>query len=1137
MGSHLFNNSDASRRKPRSLCLFGKALVVAAVSTALALLLRKIVRQDLSLWLLPAVALLTSLATALWAVRCRERVLSSDARYKDVLDSVGTALMVIEPDGNIAYMNPATERLLGYHASELTTLGLPRELLAPGEADHLVHEMERHCGFSPSSATGNQTMLAAYLHCVQTLPPSQVPSFQLQLQRKDGSTRLATLHVSAFEAGGAQRGLIAVAIDESSTLRREQQLRETQESYRDLFESASEMIAMLSPTGRFLYVNPAWKACFGLDDAALLALDSFEQLFAPGYSNDAVRFFRAALEGKTVDREPVCHHTPDGRVLNVELSFSLRQKAGKPIAVRCLLRDVTQQKQREHRLALQLAIGQIIGENDAPLSTARRILEALSLAQNWDLVVLWKIEPGNQRLEFGAAWSATEPFAEALLQESMGVGFAPGEELVGQVWQNGHTRWIAELATVPQTSRLAIAQSRQMRSAWAVPVRADKRVLAVLEFYSRFALGEDREALASIEMAATSLGQMLARSEEQGRALEMARRQEVLLDAVAEGICGLDRNGVVRFANPAATSLLAAPATRLIGSSLHDLLHGSAPADCSCDEDCPLRAAVTCHKVSSSETTIFRADGDAFPAEFTLTPLLEQGRFSGSVLSFRDVSQRNALDRLKDEFISTVSHELRTPLTSIRGALGLLSSGMLGPLGVKPANLLRIALNNSERLVRLINDILDLERIQSGREPLAFRSMQLNDVVRQAVDGITPMAENAGVKLIHDATQVELIADPDRLLQVLTNLLSNAVKFSPEGATVSVILHPGSEGVTLSVIDHGRGIPADKLESVFGRFQQVDASDARQKGGSGLGLAICRTIVVQHSGRIWAERNPVRGTTFRVYLPYQPSPQESLEDLTAPEPGHGSILLAGAGDAIRPRIVALLVRHGYRVVEAATVEHALEAARNKVEAIVLDTSLDGMNGWKILPQLRKLDPAAATPIVLLAVDEPSAAPDSADGLLCGPLDERALLHELARVLCGHGEQARILIVEDDRELAEVIAQVFSCANIAVERAHSLDEALKACENFRPHLLVLDLGLPDGNGFNVVDWLRQHESLAHLPLVVYSGRTVPPSERAQLTLGPTHFLTKTRVEPQQLEALVLTMLRSTMRPEETVNSAQ
>ena len=419
-------------------------------------------------------------------------------------------------------------------------------------------------------------------------------------------------------------------------------------------------------------------------------------------------------------------------------------------------------------------------------------------------------------------------------------------------------------------------------------MRTGNQVLAVLEFYCQAGLHEDREAVAALEMAAASLGQMLARSKERGRAEELARQQQILLDSVADGICGVDRQGLVSFANPAAAQLLGAPAEKLKGKCVHDLLHGGAAGGRQCGEDCALKNMVESPRAetelsgpASGEDTIFRVDGSGFPAEYVLTPIIDQGRVSGSVLSFRDISQRSALDRMKDEFISTVSHELRTPLTSIRGALGLLSSGILSDVSDKAANLLRIAVTNSDRLVRLINDILDLERIQSGREPLAFRPVQLADIVRQAIDGMQPVAEAAGVQLIRDAAQVEVDADADRLLQVLTNLLSNAIKFSPPNSTVSVMMSRGIDGVTISVIDHGRGIPADKLETIFGRFQQVDASDSRQKGGSGLGLAICRTIVLQHSGRIWAERNLLRGSTFRVYLPYRPEPFDSANRVPA----------------------------------------------------------------------------------------------------------------------------------------------------------------------------------------------------------------------------------------------------------------
>jgi PAS domain S-box-containing protein len=1054
---------------------------------------------------------------------------------KELLDSAGPMVMGVGLDGRFTYANPSAERLLGYHAHELMEMAHAGEILAPGEGMRLIQAMLKLRGGVLAPDASGAAQLAGFMESVRALSPSQVPSFDAQLRRKDGAQLPVVLHISAVRDGsGALTGLVGVALDQSATLHQEQVVRESQERYRDLFENSSEMIATLSPGGQFLYANPAWKSCFDLDNATLLGLRSFEEIFGVNCRREVSALFQRALNGEAVDRAPLRNHTPDGRMLEFELSLSQRQKAGNPLALRCLLRDVTQQKQREHRLALQLVVSQIVGENTSSEVAVMRILEALCVSQGWDLAVKWEVNVEEKGLEFCAAWGAPGQRTEALIQESMGLRLASGVDLPGRVWKEGRPVWITDLASSPLTPRTQSALRNEMVSGWAMPVRVGNKVLAVLEFYSRLCYCEDREAMAAIETVAASLGQMLARARERGRAEELYRQQEILLDSVADGICGVDRNGLVSFANPAAAKLLGAKATNMTGKTVHELLHGAATAGRKCGEDCPLERASAHRMATAGEDTIFRADGSSFPAEYFLTPILDLGQFSGSVLSFRDISQRYALDRLKDEFISTVSHELRTPLTSIRGALGLLSSGILGEVNDKAANLLRIALNNSDRLVRLINDILDLERIQSGREPLTFHPVQLAEIVRQAIDGMQPMAQAAGVKLIHDTIQVEIAADPDRLLQVLTNLLSNAVKFSPSNSTVSVMLQPGVSGVTLSVIDQGRGIPADKLEAIFGRFQQVDASDSRQKGGSGLGLAICRTIVLQHSGRIWAERNPVRGSTFRTFLPYQPAAVAAPEEKFENEPGHGTVLLADSHGTTRPVIAAKLSRHGYHVVEAATVEETLAAAHQGVEAILLDTSLDGMNGWEILPLLRRLDPEARTPVVLLSVESlqnPADLPVGAEGWVTTPLDEDALLSELARVLCGPGEKIRILIVEDDVELAQVIGNVFSHDNIEVQLAYTRQAALDACFAFEPHLLVLDIGLPDGDGFNVVDWLRQHEGLASLPLVVYSGREMSPAERRQLTLGPTHFLTKAHVQPQQLEALVLTMLRTSRQMEE------
>ncbi|HET6205976.1 MAG TPA: PAS domain S-box protein [Terracidiphilus sp.] len=1053
---------------------------------------------------------------------------------KEIFDSAGPMMITVGLNGCITHMNPAAERMLGFHEEELVGQSKTADiLLAHGEGPSVISELQRLSGIGMKRGLSAHERLSVLMNSVRALPPSQVPSFETQFRRKDGSSLPVTLHISALRNDeGAMEGLVVVALDRSATLRQEQVARESQERYRDLFENSSEMIATLSTGGQFLYANPAWKRCFGMDNASLLALSSIEELFGPGCGSEVTALFRRALEGEMVDRYPIRNHTSDGRVQEFELSLSQRQKAGNPLAIRCLLRDVTQQKQREHRLALQLVVSQIVGENTSSDVAGMRILEALCVSQGWDLALKWEVNTEENLLEFSAAWGAPDRETEAMIQESMGVTLASGVGLPGRVWQEGRPTWIADLAASPTGERTQSALRHSMVSGWAVPVRVGNKVLAVLEFYCQFLLREDQEALAAIETVAASLGQMLARSRERGRAEELYRQQEILLDSVADGICGVDRHGLVSFANPAAGRLLGSPAASLTGKPVHDLLHGSAPAGNRCGPDCALRRATEKQVATTGEDTIYRSDATPLPTEYFFTPILDHGRFSGSVLSFRDISQRYALDRLKDEFISTVSHELRTPLTSIRGALGLLSSGILGELNDKASNLLRIATTNSDRLVRLINDILDLERIQSGRAPISLRPVQLLQVVHQAIDGMQPVADAAGVQLLHDTTQVEVLGDTDRLLQVVTNLLSNAVKFSPPNSTVSVMLRPGSTGVTLSVIDQGRGIPADKLETIFGRFQQVDASDSRQKGGSGLGLAICRTIVQQHSGRIWAERNPVRGSTFRVFLPYEQVP-DALPDATECE-DHGTVLLAEANCAARPLVAQQISRHGYRVVEAGSVEQTIIAARNGVGAIVLDTSLDGMNGWQILPILRRNDPDCHTPIVLLSLAGQQGTGSllaEAEGAGIRPVEEDALLIDLARSLSAPGEKARILVVEDDLDLARVIREIFSRDTIEVHLAHTLQGALDACVDLQPHLLVLDIGLPDGDGFNLVDWLRQHETLSRLPIVVYSGRELAPSERRQMVLGPTHFLTKTRVQPQQLEALVLTLLRNSRQMEE------
>jgi signal transduction histidine kinase len=261
-----------------------------------------------------------------------------------------------------------------------------------------------------------------------------------------------------------------------------------------------------------------------------------------------------------------------------------------------------------------------------------------------------------------------------------------------------------------------------------------------------------------------------------------------------------------------------------------------------------------------------RKNGALFPFELSLYEFTTGAgrRFAGHV---RDVSERREVDRMKKEFVATVSHELRTPLTSIRGSLTLLAAGVLGTLAPEVAEAVGIAERNAIHLIDLINDILDLERLENGRMEMEMRPMSIGPALARAHDAVRGMAEDKGVAVALELADVQVVGDENRLVQVVVNLLSNAVKFSPRGAAITVCAQETAGFVEVSVRDRGRGVPRSYQRSIFERFQQVEASDSRQKGGTGLGLAICKTIVEQHGGTIGVESDVGRGSTFWFRIP------------------------------------------------------------------------------------------------------------------------------------------------------------------------------------------------------------------------------------------------------------------------------
>lgn len=414
------------------------------------------------------------------------------------------------------------------------------------------------------------------------------------------------------------------------------------------------------------------------------------------------------------------------------------------------------------------------------------------------------------------------------------------------------------------------------------------------------------------------------------------------------------------------------------------------------------------------ELSGLRKDGSIFSAAIELNSIQIRNGFL-ILASIVDISEDKRNERIKDEFVSTVSHELRTPLTSVTASLALLSAGRAGEMSESASRLVAIAHSNSQRLVRLINDILDIEKFDSGKMVFNFTQVNARAVVEQAIETSQAYADELGVKVRLDPDSVpgEVRADADRLAQVITNLLSNAIKFSPRGEEVVVALAERMNSVRITVRDHGPGIPEDFKNRVFEKFAQADCSDTRQKGGTGLGLSIVKQIVDRLDGVVGFESASGQGTLFFVEIPRWRS---SLADRSEDAAPANQIMLCEDDADVAAALLARLDEVGITAQVAGTLSDALrQADLGNFSAVLVDLSLPDGDGIDLIRQLRDRPRYHDKPIVVISANSKRGREDlrsiALDVLewLDKPIDLDRLLEVLDHSIGGdasrHGDKA------------------------------------------------------------------------------------------------------------------------------------
>lgn len=524
------------------------------------------------------------------------------------------------------------------------------------------------------------------------------------------------------------------------------------------------------------------------------------------------------------------------------------------------------------------------------------------------------------------------------------------------------------------------------------------------------------------------------------------------------------------------------------------------------------------------ESWIVHKDGFNFWASVALSSIHdEKANFLGFAMVSRDLTEHKKIEILKNEFISVVSHELRTPITSIRGSLGLVLGAAAGEISDKSKKMLEIASNNCDRLVNLINDILDVEKLETGKMKFQFQICDLNKLLTEAISINAMYAEKFGVQIestehIHDVT---VNVDPDRLTQVITNLLSNAIKFSKPGGKVFISLVKHGSFARFSVIDQGPGIPDEFQSKIFQKFSQADASSTRNKGGTGLGLAISKAIIERLGGTLNYHSEKDKGTEFYFDLPLvsekraEPSP---IKDTDV-----NRLLLCEDDEDQAAHLSALLQQAGYAVDIGYTALQTKKLLNERnYQALLLDLVLPDMNGIELIRELRKSRQGEKIPIIVVSIiAEESKKMFNGNAIevvdwLNKPIDFNNLLNAIA-LIKEHKKQVkpRILHIEDDIDIQKIVQNLLSetcdvvtCATLASARQ------LLAKESY--NIVILDLLLSDGNGIELLPLIAEYK----IPVVIFAQGELDP-EYAQYV---KQVLVKSKNSPQKLLEIIHNILK-------------
>lgn len=826
------------------------------------------------------VAVTCLVVTDLTEQKRNAEIIAAERLATSIFEQAAEAIIVCDVKGQIIRANQAAQEVCGKNP-----LFQQFDVAFPLQCNHYSSFQEIEAGWlsiSNRSAT-NKPQNLPVVSLSSLLQGQDFQGVEVSFKREDG--REFNLLLSASPLLNSDNHMIGSVVTLTNITERKQieekmaqlvlseqaacsEAEATKQHLSNILESISDAFIAIDNNWCYSYLNKKTIEIFGGTKEDLIGKNIWQEIseeFSQNYYQIYVQAFTEQSFFQIEAYYPSIQRWCENRIYPSVDGVSI------------FFKDITQQKQTE--IALQ--------ENEEHFRLA---LEAAQMGTwDWNALTneikwstrheqLFGLAPGTFAGNYEAFISCVHPEDRETLNQAIITAQNEKCEYYQEfrvIWPDSSQHWIAGKGKFFSDS-----EGKAVRMIGTVmDISVQKQAEVVLQSSKAALETQVAERTAELSKANTHLHRLInvltaiiaqqTRIEAQFR--EAERRWRSLLDNVQLLVIGLDSKGNVEYVNPFFLRLSGYTQEEVLGKSwVTHFIPQHQQQDIEKVFREMLKEDLHIHYVNKILTKF----GEEQTIAWNNTLLRDaQGQIIGTMSIGEDITKREALDKIKNEFISVVSHELRTPMTSIQGGLNLLSRGIVKPESDNGKRIIEIAAENAERLVRLVNDILDLERLQSGKITLIRQKVDAADLLAKSADLMQLMFQKSEINLSVSSQSIELVVDQDRIIQVLTNLLSNAIKFSPPGSTVWMTVEKMSAkdaqapSCLFKVQDQGRGIPRDKIEAIFERFHQVDASDSRMQGGTGLGLAICRSIVEQHKGQIWVESTVDVGSSFYVKLP------------------------------------------------------------------------------------------------------------------------------------------------------------------------------------------------------------------------------------------------------------------------------